>query len=72
MAGAGDHDDDPRTRAAAAEALYEQALRADLERRITELAHTPDAAFGRMGVGDGILVGLLFVVAPALVAWVFR
>jgi hypothetical protein len=61
-----------RTQAAAAEAVHERALRADLERRIAALGATSDDAFGMMGVGDGILVVGLFVVGPALVAWLFR
>ena len=62
----------PRTQAAAAQAGYERALRADLERRITALGATSDDAFGMMGAGDGILVVVVFVVGPALVAWLFR
>jgi hypothetical protein len=62
-----------RTQAAAAQAsVYDRALRADLERRLTALGATSDDAFGMMGVGDGILVVGLFVVGPALVAWLFR
>lgn len=61
-----------RAQAAAAEVGYQRALRADLERRITALAATSDDAFGSMGLGDGVLVGVLFVVGPALVAWWFR
>ena len=70
--------EDQRTRAAAAEAeaeaeaVYDRALRADLVRRIAELDNTPDQAFGRIGLPDAILVAVLFVVVPALVAWMFR
>jgi hypothetical protein len=63
---------DQRTRTAAPEAVYARALRADLERRIAELANTPDDAFGRIGLPDAILVAVLFVIVPALFAWLFR
>jgi hypothetical protein len=66
------HGEDQRTRTAAAEAVYERALRADLERRIAELAGTRDDAFGRIGLPDAVVVGVLFLVVPALVAWMFR
>lgn len=63
----------PRTQAAATEADYERALRADLERRISALAATSGGdAFGSMGAGDGALVVVLFVIAPALAAWLLR
>ena len=54
------------------EVVYERALRTDLERRIAELASTPDDAFGRIGLPDAILAGVLFVIVPALFAWMFR
>jgi hypothetical protein len=61
-----------RTQAAATEADYQRALRADLERRISALGATSGDAFGSLGAGDGLLVLVLFVIGPALVVWWFR
>ena len=61
-----------RIQAAATEAAYQRALRADLDRRISALGATSGEAFGRIGAGDGVLVVVLFVIGPALVAWWFR
>jgi hypothetical protein len=64
--------EDHATQTSASDADFEHALRADLQRRIAALADTSDDAFGRIGLADGILVAALFVVVPALVAWMFR
>ena len=67
-----------RQRAEASEAAYQHALRVELERRIGLLAatsatpDTSDDTFGRMGLGDGVLVVALFLVTPALVIWICR
>jgi hypothetical protein len=64
--------DDPGTGAGATEERYRRALRAELERRLAELAAASDEAFGRMGLGDAFLVFMLFLLAPALAIWIFR
>jgi hypothetical protein len=56
----------------ATDAAYTHALRAELERRIAELGSYPDDAFGRLGRGDAWLVIGLFLVLPALAAWIYR
>jgi hypothetical protein len=56
-------DDDP---------AYQRARRAELERRIAALAGGGAEAFGRIGWGDGLLVTVLFLLAPALAIWLFR
>ena len=62
--------DDPAQDSRAA--AYRRALRAELERRLAELSTTPEDAFGGIGLGDAILVTLLFVLVPALVVWMYR
>lgn len=64
--------DDPGTGAGVTEERYRRALRAELERRFAELAAASDHAFGPMGLGDAILVVMLFLLAPALAIWVCR
>jgi hypothetical protein len=64
--------DDPGTGAGATEERYRRALRAELERRFAELAAASDHAFGPMGLGDAVLVCILFLLAPALAIWIFR
>jgi hypothetical protein len=54
------------------EAAYTRALRAELDRRLAALAAAPDDAFGAIGVGDGALVALAFVLLPALLVWLNR
>jgi len=53
-------------------AEHQRALRADLERRIAELAATPDEAFGRLSAVDAAVVLALFVFLPALAVWLWR
>jgi hypothetical protein len=62
--------DDPAQDSRAA--AYRRALRAELERRLAELATTPEDAFGGIGLGDAILATLLFVLLPALIVWMYR
>jgi hypothetical protein len=62
--------DDPANDSRAA--AYRRALRAELERRLAELATTPKDAFGGIGLADAILVTLLFVLVPAIVVWMYR
>ncbi len=64
--------DDPGTGAGASEERYRRALRAELERRLAELAAASDEAFGRMGLGDALLVFILCLLAPALAIWICR
>jgi hypothetical protein len=68
--------DQPRERsrlAGAPDAAYERALRAELDRRIAALAACTDDDFGgRLGPGDAILAGALFVALPALAIWLGR
>jgi len=64
--------DDPGTGPSAIEERYRRALRAELERRFAQLAAASDHAFGPMGLGDAILVFILFLFAPALAIWIFR
>jgi len=52
-----------------AERDYERALRAELDRRVSELASYPDDAFGELGRKDVLLVGLLCLFVPALLLW---
>jgi hypothetical protein len=54
------------------DATYRQALRAELDRRLAELATTSDQAFGRLGVGDAVLVSVLFMLLPAMLVWLCR
>ncbi len=54
------------------DAAYTRALRAELERRIAELGSYPDDAFGHLGRGDAWLVIGLFMLLPALAAWICR
>jgi len=53
-------------------ASYERVLLAELDRRLVELAGYPDEQFGRIGLADGILVLLLFVLLPVLAVWIYR
>jgi hypothetical protein len=66
--------EDPRTLGDAAiqEAAWQRALEAELDRRVAELAATPDGAFGRMGWGDTLAVIAFCLLVPALAVWIFR
>jgi hypothetical protein len=55
-----------------ADAEYEAALRAELDRRIAALAQEGDASFGSIGRGEWLLTVLVTIVVPLLVVWVFR
>jgi len=57
------------------EAAYARALRAELERRLTEIARYDDGVFGRTGLVDAIVtIGLcvLLPIAAVLAAWSWR
>lgn len=54
------------------DATYRRALRAELDRRLTELDATSDDAFGRLGSAEGVLVALIFVLLPAVLVWLCK
>lgn len=66
--------EDPRTRTGPGvkESPDARVLRAELERRLCALYATSAAAFGPMGRRDGILVLVLFLLAPAVAVWIWR
>ena len=51
---------------------FDQSMRAELDRRITEFACYPDGAFGPLDVRDLIATAVLFIFAPLLLVWIVR
>ncbi len=53
---------------------WEQAMRVELDRRIGELEKQATAGAGPklLGTGDGILIGVLFLLIPAVLVYCFR
>jgi hypothetical protein len=55
--------------AAGPESELERAFARELERRLAELARCDDAAFGKIGSSDAVLVTLLFLLLPLIGLW---
>jgi hypothetical protein len=51
---------------------FDDAMRRDLERRISMLASGSEATFGPLGTGDWIATFLLFVLLPLFLVWIYR
>lgn len=54
------------------EESFDDAMRRDLERRISTLASGSEATFGPLGTGDWIATCLLFVLLPLFLVWLYR
>lgn len=54
-----------------ADAEFDAAMRAELDRRIAALAESGEASFGSIGRGEWALTILGTIVIPLLVVWAF-
>jgi len=62
--------DEPKA-PAAADAEFDAAMRAELDRRIAALAEAGDASFGIIGRGEWALTVVVTLAIPLLLVWVF-
>lgn len=58
-------------KAPAADAEFDAAMRAELDRRIAALAEAGDASFGIIGRGEWVLTIVVTLAIPLLLVWVF-
>ncbi len=56
---------------AAADAEFDAAMRAELDRRIAALAEAGDASFGSLERGEWVLTIVVTLAIPLLLVWVF-
>ena len=57
-------------RPVACDAAFDEAMRAELERRIAALAEVDESAFGDIGRGEWALTILVSIVVPLILVWV--
>jgi len=55
---------------AANEAAFAEAMRAELDRRIAELAEVDESTFGTIGRSEWALTILVSIVVPLILVWV--
>ena len=62
---------EPTTEPASADAAFDAAMRAELDRRIAALHAEGDASFGSIGRGEWALTVLVTLAVPLFLVWVF-